>query len=221
MTSIIALHGVTRRLGGEAVLQDVSFSIPAGQSCAVVGASGSGKSTLLNLIGLLDQPCHGRLVLDGNEMAQADADQRAITRNRLLGFVFQSFNLLPRLSVLDNVALPLSYRGIRLASARQIAKVQLEKVGLEPRANYRPADLSGGQRQRAAIARALVTEPRILLADEPTGNLDHDTAQDIIGLLTTLNREQFMTLLMVTHDPAMAQCMDRCLLVRNGGVFDA
>jgi putative ABC transport system ATP-binding protein len=221
MTSIIALHGVTRRLGGEAVLQDVSFSLPAGQSCAIVGASGSGKSTLLNLIGLLDQPCHGRLVLDGSEVAQADADQRAITRNRLLGFVFQSFNLLPRLSVLDNVALPLSYRGIRLASARQIAKVQLEKVGLEPRAKYHPADLSGGQRQRVAIARALVTEPRILLADEPTGNLDGDTAQDIIELLTTLNREQFMTLLMVTHDPAMAQCMDRCLLVRNGGVFDA
>ncbi|MFJ4442444.1 ABC transporter ATP-binding protein [Pseudomonas sp. NPDC089422] len=221
MTSIISLHGVTRRLGGEAVLQDVSFSLPAGQSCAIIGASGSGKSTLLNLIGLLDQPCHGRLVLDGNEAAQADADQRAITRNRLLGFVFQSFNLLPQLSVLENVALPLSYRGIRLASARQIAKVQLEKVGLEPRAKYRPADLSGGQRQRVAIARALVTEPRILLADEPTGNLDGDTARGIIGLLTTLNREQFMTLLMVTHDPAMARCMDRCLLVRNGGVFDA
>ncbi|MBH3409525.1 ABC transporter ATP-binding protein [Pseudomonas putida] len=170
MTSIISLHGITRRLGGEAVLQDVSLSLPAGQSCAIIGASGSGKSTLLNLIGLLDQPCHGRLVLDGRELAHADDDQRAITRNRLLGFVFQSFNLLPRLSVLDNVALPLSYRGIRLASARQAAKVELEKVGLEHRVKYRPADLSGGQRQRVAIARALITQPPILLADEPTGN---------------------------------------------------
>lgn len=221
MTSIISLHGITRRLGGEAVLQDVSLSLPAGQSCAIIGASGSGKSTLLNLIGLLDQPCHGRLVLDGRELAHADDDQRAITRNRLLGFVFQSFNLLPRLSVLDNVALPLSYRGIRLASARQAAKVALEKVGLEHRVKYRPADLSGGQRQRVAIARALVTQPPILLADEPTGNLDGDTAQDIIGLLTRLQREQRMTWLMVTHDPALAQCMDRCLLVRDGGVFDA
>ncbi|WP_176508273.1 MULTISPECIES: ABC transporter ATP-binding protein [Pseudomonas] len=221
MTSIISLHGITRRLGGEAVLQDVSLSFPAGQSCAIIGASGSGKSTLLNLIGLLDQPCHGRLVLDGRELAQADDDQRAITRNRLLGFVFQSFNLLPRLSVLDNVALPLSYRGIRLASARQAAKVALEKVGLEHRVKYRPADLSGGQRQRVAIARALVTQPPILLADEPTGNLDGNTAQDIIGLLTRLQREQRMTWLMVTHDPALAQCMDRCLLVRDGGVFDA
>ncbi|HCV39904.1 ABC transporter ATP-binding protein [Pseudomonas vlassakiae] len=221
MIPIIALHDITRRLGGEAVLQDVSLSLPAGQSCAIIGGSGSGKSTLLNLIGLLDQPCHGRLVLDGCELAHADDDQRAIIRNRLLGFVFQSFNLLPRLSVLDNVALPLSYRGICLASARQLAKAQLEKVGLEHRAKYRPAHLSGGQRQRVAIARALVTEPRILLADEPTGNLDGETARDIIGLLTKLNREQCMTLLVVTHDPTIARCMDRCLLVRNGGVFDA
>lgn len=154
-------------------------------------------------------------------MTHATADQHAIARNRLLGFVFQSFNLLPRLSVLDNVALPLSYRGIRLASARQAAKAQLESVGLGHRAQNRPADLSGGQRQRVAIARALVTGPRILLADEPTGNLDSETAQDIMQLLSTLNREQGMTLLMVTHDPAMAQCMDRCLQVRDGAVFDA
>lgn len=221
MSPIIVMQGITRLLGNEAILCDVSFSLPAGQSCAIVGSSGSGKSTLLNLIGLLDQPCRGRLALDGCDMTQANADQHAIARNRLLGFVFQSFNLLPRLSVLDNVALPLSYRGIRLASARQAAKVQLENVGLGHRAQNRPADLSGGQRQRVAIARALVTGPRILLADEPTGNLDSETAQDIMQLLSTLNREQGMTLLMVTHDPAMAQCMDRCLQVRDGAVFDA
>lgn len=220
MNPIIAMQGITRLLGNEAILCDVSFSLPAGQSCAIVGASGSGKSTLLNLIGLLDQPCRGRLILDGCDMTQANADQRAIARNCSLGFVFQSFNLLPRLSVLDNVALPLTYRGIRLASARQAAKAQLEKVRLAHRALNRPADLSGGQRQRVAIARALVTGPRILLADEPTGNLDGDTAQDIMGLLSSLNREQAMTLLMVTHDPGMAQCLDRRLRVRDGAVFD-
>lgn len=221
MTRSIVMQGIARWIGNEGILRDVSFSLHAGQSCAITGPSGSGKSTLLNLIGLLDQPCRGRLVLDGCDMTHATADQRAITRNRLLGFVFQSFNLLPRLSILDNVALPLSYRGIGLVSARRAAALQLEKVGLAHRARNRPADLSGGQRQRVAIARALVTGPRILLADEPTGNLDCETAQAIIGLLCRLNHEQGMTLLMVTHDPAMAQRMQRRLLVRDGGVFDA
>ncbi|WP_087500473.1 ABC transporter ATP-binding protein [Pseudomonas sp. SID14000] len=221
MNSSISLHGFTRLLGGQTILHDVSFSIFPGESCAITGPSGSGKSTLLNLIGLLDQPCRGRLVLDGCDMTHATANQRAITRNRLLGFVFQSFNLLPRLSILDNVALPLSYRGIGLASARRAATLQLEKVGLAHCARNRPADLSGGQRQRVAIARALVTGPRILLADEPTGNLDCETAQEIIGLLCRLNHEQGMTLLMVTHDPAMAQRMQRRMQVRDGGVFDA
>lgn len=216
----LRLESVQRSIGGQVILDNVSISIAESQSCAITGPSGSGKSTLLNLIGLLDQPCRGRLVLDGCDMTHANADQRAI-RNRLLGFVFQSFNLLPRLTILDNVALPLSYRGIGLASARRAATLQLEKVGLAQRARNRPADLSGGQRQRVAIARALVTAPRILLADEPTGNLDCETAQAIIGLLCRLNHEQGMTLLMVTHDPAMAQRMQRRLLVRDGGVFDA
>lgn len=221
MSDSVMLRDVCRRLGGQAVLDRISLSIPTGQSCAITGASGTGKSTLLNIIGLLDQPCSGCLWLEDLDMTNANEAQRAVMRNRTLGFVFQNFNLLPRLSALDNVALPLSYRGTRLASARQAAKLQLEKVGLGHRAEHRPADLSGGQRQRVAIARALVTDPRILLADEPTGNLDSASAQDIIGLLMTLNREQGMTLLMVTHDPAMAQCMERCLVVRDGGVFDA
>jgi putative ABC transport system ATP-binding protein len=221
MSSIITLQGITRLLSGQPVLSDVCLSISRGESCAIVGASGSGKSTLLNLIGQLDQPCRGTLLIDGYDMTDAGPDQRAVMRNRLLGFIFQSFNLLPRLSALDNVALPLCYRGIPLSTARQAAHSQLVKVGLEHRASYRPADLSGGQRQRVAIARALVTDPKVLLADEPTGSLDSDTAQDIVGLLVALNRQQGTTVLMVTHDPALARCMDRRLLVHGGAVFDA
>ncbi|QQE84961.1 ABC transporter ATP-binding protein [Pseudomonas putida] len=221
MNPIVCVHGIARILGCQPVLQDVSLSIPRGQTCVIIGPSGSGKSTLLNLIGLLDQPCRGQVVLAGRDMTAATADQRAIMRNRLLGFIFQSFNLLPRLTALDNVALPLSYRGIGRVAARQAAQQQLEAVGLGQRAQHLPADLSGGQRQRVAIARALVTEPALLLADEPTGNLDGATAEGIAALLLALNRERGVTLLMVTHDPAMARRMDRCIEVRNGGAFDA
>ena len=221
MNPIVCVHGIARILGCQPVLQDVSLSIPRGQTCVIIGPSGSGKSTLLNLIGLLDQPCRGQIVLAGRDMTAATADQRAIMRNRLLGFIFQSFNLLPRLTALDNVALPLSYRGIGRVAARQAAQQQLEAVGLGQRAQHLPADLSGGQRQRVAIARALVTEPALLLADEPTGNLDGATAEGIAALLLALNRERGVTLLMVTHDPAMARRMDRCIEVRNGGAFDA
>jgi len=221
MNPIVTLQGITRRLGTEPVLHNLSLTIPHGQTCAIIGPSGAGKSTLLNLIGLLDQPCCGRMMLAGQDMTVTTADQRAILRNRMLGFIFQSFNLLPRLSALDNVALPLSYRGIGQAAARRAARAQLEAVGLGERAQHLPADMSGGQRQRVAIARALVTEPALLLADEPTGNLDGATAEEIAGLLLRLNRERGVTLLMVTHDPAMARRMDRCIEVRNGGAFDA
>jgi putative ABC transport system ATP-binding protein len=218
MADSVTLEGVSRYLGDQAVLEDISLVIPAGQSCAIVGPSGSGKSTLLNLIGLLDQPCAGRVVLDGHDTTSASAAQRAILRNRLLGFVFQSFNLLPRLTAMDNVALPLCYRGIGLLQAQAAARLQLQAVGLQARLAHRPAQLSGGQRQRVAIARALVTEPRLLLADEPTGNLDGETANDILCLLKALNRERGVTLLMVTHDPCMAQQMARRLEVRDGRV---
>lgn len=221
MKPVVSLYGVTHRLGNQLVVQDVTLHIPHRQTCAIIGPSGAGKSTLLNLIGLLDQPCCGQIFIAGQEMTAANADQRAITRNRLLGFIFQNFNLLPRLSVLDNVALPLSYRGIGQVAARQAARVQLEAMGLGQRGLALPADLSGGQRQRVAIARALVTEPAVLLADEPTGNLDGATAKEIVQLLLTLNRERGVTLLMVTHDPGMARRMERCIEVRNGGVFDA
>ncbi|MFP1759424.1 ABC transporter ATP-binding protein [Lonsdalea quercina] len=200
------------------VLHDVSFSIPKGQRCAIVGASGSGKSTLLNLIGLLDEPTTGRLLLAGEDMSRVNAESRAIARNRLIGFVFQSFNLLPRLNALDNVALPLLYRGVSQPQARQAAMIQLNRVGLASHHLHRPADMSGGQRQRVAIARALIGEPGLLLADEPTGNLDSQTAHDIIELLLSLNHEYGTTLVVVTHDNRIAQRMARCIEVCDGRI---
>ena len=224
-TDVIRLENITHAYAtgasSQAVLYDVSFSVPTGQSCAIVGASGSGKSTLLNLIGLLDEPTSGRVLLAGEDMTNADAESRAIARNRIIGFVFQSFNLLPRLDALDNVALPLLYRGIPQPQARQAALTQLERVGLSNRSHHRPADMSGGQRQRVAIARALVGEPSLLLADEPTGNLDSQTAQDIIGLLLSLNRERGTTLVVVTHDTGIADRMARCIQVRDGRIEEA
>jgi len=224
-TDLICLEGVTHAYATgastHAVLHDVSLAIPAGQSCAIVGASGSGKSTLLNLIGLLDEPSTGRIVLDGMDMSRADPTVRAMARNRIIGFVFQSFNLLPRLDALDNVALPLLYRGVPRPTARQAAQAQLARLGLADRSHHRPADLSGGQRQRVAIARALVGEPALLLADEPTGNLDSQTAQDIIGLLLSLNREYGTTLVVVTHDKGIADRMARRIQVRDGRISEA
>ncbi|AUG99317.1 ABC transporter ATP-binding protein [Prodigiosinella confusarubida] len=214
-------HAYTTGASNQAVLHDVSFSVPAGQSCAIVGASGSGKSTLLNLIGLLDEPTSGRVLLAGKDMTSADAESRAIARNRIIGFVFQSFNLLPRLDALDNVTLPLLYRGIPQPQARQAALMQLERVGLTNHRHHRPADMSGGQRQRVAIARALVGEPSLLLADEPTGNLDSQTAQDIIERLLSLNRECGTTLVVVTHDTGIADRMARCIQVHDGRLEEA
>ncbi|WP_244216263.1 ABC transporter ATP-binding protein [Phytopseudomonas daroniae] len=201
------------------VLNNVTLKIRSGESCAIVGASGSGKSTLLNIIGLLDQPISGRLIIDGYDIAELSMNHRADLRNRLIGFVFQNFNLLPRLSALDNVALPLQYRGYSLKEARQQAHRQIERVGLADRLNHRPADLSGGQRQRVAIARALVGEPSLILADEPTGNLDSSIAREIIDLLLDLNRCQGVTLVMVTHDTALAQMLGRRLHVQGGQVL--
>lgn len=202
------------------VLKNINLTIRRGESCAIVGTSGSGKSTLLNILGLLDSPESGNYFLDGQNMATVTADERAILRNRLIGFIFQNFNLLPRLSALDNVALPLLYRGYSRHQARQRAMSQIERVGLADRLAHRPADLSGGQRQRIAIARALVGEPALILADEPTGNLDSDTAQGIINLLLELNQTQAVTLVMVTHDFALAQQLSRCLHVQTGQIIE-
>lgn len=200
------------------VLRNVSLTVPTGQSCSITGTSGSGKSTLLNIIGLLDKPSSGRVVLAGRDMSNASDDVRAEVRNRMIGFVFQGFNLLPRFNALDNVAMPLLYRGSSRTIARQKAMFQLERVGLAERLFHRPADLSGGQRQRVAIARALIGEPTLILADEPTGNLDHDTASDIVDLLLSLNKQAGTTLVMVTHDEKFAGCMDRHITVRDGQI---
>ena len=212
----------TYRLGEHSlrVLEHVHLKLEAEESCAIVGASGSGKSTLLNILGLLDKAESGRFLLDGRDMSQASADERARARNQQIGFVFQSFNLLPRLSALDNVALPLLYRGHTRAQARRHARFQLLRVGLVDRMDHHPADLSGGQRQRVAIARALAGEPALILADEPTGNLDSATAKDIMDRLLHLNKEHGMALVVVTHDTALARRLGRRLRVREGRVVE-
>ncbi len=222
--SLIAMEDICQsyRMGEQRlpVLDSITLTIRRGESCAIVGTSGSGKSTLLNILGLLDQPVSGRFLLDGRDMGRATPNERADLRNRLIGFVFQSFNLLPRLSALDNVALPLLYRGHSRQQARQHAQHQIERVGLADRQAHLPADLSGGQRQRVAIARALVGEPALVLADEPTGNLDGETAQDIMGLLLELNRTQAVSLVMVTHDADLALRLDRRLHVQGGRITE-
>ncbi|MFP1878076.1 ABC transporter ATP-binding protein [Lonsdalea quercina] len=191
-----------------------------GQSCSITGPSGSGKSTLLNIIGLLDKPSSGKVLLAGEDVSTASDDVRARARNQIIGFVFQGFNLLSRLNALDNVALPLLYRGLPKSIAREQAQLQLDRVGLAERLYYRPADLSGGQRQRVAIARALVGEPALLLADEPTGNLDQDTANEIVALLLSLNETAGTTLVMVTHDEKMAERMERRIRIGNGHIVE-
>lgn len=203
------------------ILDDVCLRIASGESCAILGSSGSGKSTLLNVLGLLDLPDTGNYRLNGIDVAQASPDQLAALRNQLIGFVFQSFNLLPRLSALDNVALPLTYRGIAPRQAREQAHAMLARVGLGERSEHRPASLSGGQRQRVAIARALVGKPALILADEPTGNLDASTAQEIMALLLELNREQGVTLIVVTHDPLIANRLARQVEVHQGLLREA
>ncbi|MDY7561507.1 ABC transporter ATP-binding protein [Pseudomonas sp. 10B1] len=202
------------------VLNNVNLVIKRGHTCALVGASGSGKSTLLNILGLLEQPTCGALTFTGLCVQSADADRLAYLRNREIGFVFQAFNLLPRLSVIDNVALPLSYRGLPRREARLLAREQLALVGLADRVDCKPADLSGGQRQRVAIARALVGRPALVLADEPTGNLDSQTAKDIMALLLGLNREHGVTLVMVTHDIELAKPFDRRIQVIDGELHE-
>ncbi|WP_350600811.1 ABC transporter ATP-binding protein [Pseudomonas sp. 65/3-MNA-CIBAN-0223] len=203
------------------ILERVSLQIKQGESCAILGASGSGKSTLLNILGLLDLPDSGDYFISNQRVADLNHSQLAVLRNQQIGFVFQSFNLLAHFTALENVALPLNYRGVPRREALERAQHLLDLVGLTQRSHFRPADLSGGQRQRVAIARALVGEPRLILADEPTGNLDTDTAQEIIDLLLTINREQQTTLVVVTHAPSIAAQMSRQILVENGSVSEA
>lgn len=203
-----------------AVLEEVTLDIAAGEMCAIVGASGSGKSTLLNIMGLLDKPDDGAVLYRGEPVHQADQRTQANIRNRDLGFVFQSFNLLPRLSALDNIGLPLLYRGVDKASRRNRARPWLERVGLGDRADHLPDALSGGQKQRVAIARALIGAPRLVLADEPTGNLDPTAAEDVLRLLGELNREAGVSIVIVTHDPAVSAECSRRIVVSQGRVLE-
>lgn len=222
---LIELEGVSHSYGGagsrQAVLREVSLSVMRGQSCAIVGRSGSGKTTLLNLIGLLDTPAGGTLRIDGQDVRQLGAAQRAVMRNRTIGFVFQNFNLLPRLTALENVALPLLYQGTPRQQAHQVAQGLLARVGLAECVQHLPADLSGGQQQRVAIARALATNPAVLLADEPTGNLDSQNADDILDLLLALNRERATTLLLITHEERLAKRMARHFHLEDGRLTEA
>ena len=196
-------------------LRNVNLEIAAGEFVAIMGASGSGKSTLMNILGCLDTPSAGAYLLDGVPVQERDADALAALRNRLMGFVFQQFNLLPRTSALENVELPLLYAGVRQPERSRRALAALQRVGLGERSNHSPAQLSGGQQQRVAIARALVNEPALILADEPTGALDSETSTEVMQLLDALNR-QGITVILVTHEADMAAWARRRLLFKDG-----
>ncbi|WP_139557206.1 ABC transporter ATP-binding protein [Methylotetracoccus oryzae] len=225
MDDLIRLVGVTKAYPvGDAppvpVLHGVDLRIAAGDFVAIMGASGSGKSTLMNILGCLDTPSSGDYVLEGRNIAELDVDELAAVRLRLLGFVFQSFNLLPRIDVLDNVALPLLYAGVPRRERHRRAEQLLGRVGLQGYGARRPNQLSGGQQQRVAIARALINQPRLLLADEPTGNLDSETSVDVMRLFGTLNTEDGITLIIVTHEADIAAYARRRIRFRDGRIVE-
>jgi putative ABC transport system ATP-binding protein len=219
--ALVELRNVSKiyRLGEEEIraLDDVSLDIAEGEFISIIGPSGSGKSTLMHILGCLDSPTHGTIQLDGVMIQNAGARQLAAIRNRKIGFVFQFFNLLPKLNVLQNVELPMIYSGIGSKERRERAMASLQAVGMDNRARHRPSQLSGGQQQRAAIARALVNDPRIVFADEPTGNLDSHTGDAILKLFRTLS-EQGRTIVLVTHDPEIAAVTPRRIEIRDGKI---
>ncbi len=216
---VIELSGIKKiyQVGGQevAALAGIDLNIAKGEFAALMGPSGSGKSTLMNILGCLDRPTVGSYKLDGQEVATLSDDELAVTRNRRIGFVFQNFNLLSRISAADNVALPLVYAGVGRKEREEKAKKILDAVGLGDRAEHQPNELSGGQRQRVAIARALVNDPHIIMADEPTGNLDTKSTKEIMEIFEGLHQEG-RTIILVTHEPDIAACASRQLLVRDG-----
>jgi lipoprotein-releasing system ATP-binding protein len=198
------------------VLQGVAISVATGERIAIVGASGSGKTTLLQILGGLDRPTTGHVLVDGKDIHEQSEQERGALRNRALGFVYQFHHLLPEFSALENVAMPLLVRRMKVADARAKARSLLDRVGLGQRLGHRPDQLSGGERQRAAVARALVTEPKIVLADEPTGNLDGTNAESVFALMLELNRELGTSLIVVTHDMRLASRMERMYAIERG-----
>ncbi len=220
--NVIELHGIaktfTDRDEPTVALENINLTIAPGEFVSIIGPSGSGKSTLMNVIGLLDEPSSGEYLLDGQKVASYGDRALAKLRWNKIGFVFQTFNLLPRLSVVQNVELPLVYGGMRPRKRRQRALELLEIVGIADRAGYRPSQISGGQTQRVAIARALANHPSLILADEPTGNLDTKSSRAIIDELRRLNRETHATIVIVTHNPEIAEQTDRVVTVRDGKI---
>ncbi len=223
MPALVKLEGVTKIFYAEQVethaLSEVSLEIQSGEYVTIAGPSGSGKSTLLSILGLLDSPTRGRQQLKGKPVETLDADTRARIRNREIGFIFQSFNLIGDLTVFDNVELPLTYRGTGKAERKRRVRESLERVGMAPRMRHYPAQLSGGEQQRVAVARALAGRPTVLLAGEPTGNLDSKNAEAVMELLRELHREG-ATIVMVTHDPRYSQHAERAVHLLDGRIVD-
>jgi putative ABC transport system ATP-binding protein len=220
---MIELHNISKDYGDSQTvhaLKDITLIIERGERIAVMGPSGSGKTTLLNVICGLDEPTGGTWRFEGVEVSTLDDDARTRLRREKVGMIFQTFNLLPTLTTLENVSLPLRLQGMSRRDADERGRAMLERVGLAHRLTHRPDELSGGERQRVAIARALIFEPPLLLADEPTGNLDSTTGQEILNLLMKLHRELNMTILMVTHNPQAAAFCDRILTLRDGQIVN-
>ena len=219
---MLELRGISKVYGMDAAqvvaLDDVSLQVARGEFIAVMGPSGSGKSTAMNILGCLDTPTSGEYLLFGAEVGGLDRDQRALLRRHFLGFIFQGFNLLARTTALENVELPLIYQGVPADERHARAMAALAKVGLADRAGHRPSELSGGQQQRVAIARAIVTKPGLVLADEPTGNLDTARGREIMELLSALNRDEGLSVLMVTHEPDMAAYAGRVVTFVDGRI---
>jgi len=217
---LIELKGVTKTYGkGEALtfaLRGIDMQIYEGEFIAIMGSSGSGKSTAMNIIGCLDEPTEGTYTFQGIDVLTLNRNQRALLRRNYMGFIFQGFNLLARTSALENVELPLIYRGINAKNRKKDSLKALQKVGLHNVSHHQPSELSGGQQQRVAVARALVTNPLIMLADEPTGNLDSVNSVEVMTLLQNLNKEQGITIIMVTHEDDMAKYADRIIIFKDG-----
>jgi putative ABC transport system ATP-binding protein len=221
-SGLIELRGVTKVYGkGHAAMQalkGIDLYVPRGDFVAVMGPSGSGKSTCMNILGCLDAPTTGEYIFEGVDVGKLSRDQRALLRRHYLGFIFQGFNLLQRTSALENTELPLIYRGMPIKERRERARIALDAVGLKGWEHHKPSELSGGQQQRVAIARAIVSDPQILLADEPTGNLDSARSKEIMELIVQLNRERGLTVIMVTHEPDMAEFASRQVHFLDGQI---